>query len=97
MVVVNDPAKPATWDNVKKVLEIKFKGDKWTDNQARALRNESVKNKVDRVDESDCSCELEEEERQRETKRNIKQFSDNLLKYMKLIPFGPGRRVPMIP
>lgn len=95
MVVLNDGSKPATWDNVKKVLEVKFAGDDWTRNQAKALSRGRVSAKVERVDEADCNCDFEDELRRQETARNLKKFSDNLLKYMQFMPPIGGRRLPI--
>jgi hypothetical protein len=93
MVVLNNPAAPATWDNVKKVLEVKFKGDKFTDNQFRALEHEKVRSKVERVDEADCRCdEREEEERERQNERikdAIKKGGETMKKLLPLLPL-PG-------
>lgn len=89
MVVLNNPAKEANWDNVQKVLEIKFNGDDWTKNQRDALENSKIASKVERVDEADCFCDLEEEARSQKINDVIKKFSDNLLKYMQFMPWGP--------
>jgi hypothetical protein len=91
MVVVKDQAKPAEWENVHKVLEIKFEGDDWTKNQKNALRNPEIDAKVERVDEDDCGCDVEEE---RESARTAEKYSESIENsgelLRKMLPFfGP--------
>jgi hypothetical protein len=94
MVVLKDSSKQADWDNVHKVLEIKFKGDDWTTNQKSARENTKIAAKVERVDEEDCFCDIEEEARRKKIDNIIKQFSDNLLKYLQMMPWGPKGGIP---
>jgi hypothetical protein len=80
---------------VKKVLEVKFKGDDFTANQRKALRDREVIAKVERVEEADCRCdEREEEERERrneQIKDALKKSGENMKKLLPLLPL-PGPR-----
>ncbi len=87
MAVVKNPNLPATWDNIEKIVEIKFAGDTPTPNQSRALENGEVNSKVQIVKEEDCACGLEKEQRDREINRLIEKFGENL---KNLLPFFPG-------
>jgi len=58
VVIVNDPAKPPTQDNIKKVVEIKFPSDEVRDNQMVAYqRIAGDKNKVVLLKSEECNCE----------------------------------------
>jgi hypothetical protein len=88
MVTVKNKAAPATWDNIDKIVEVKFAGDDWTKNQRMALQNPEVKGKTLRVDEADCYCGLEENARRRELNEIIKKIGESMDKAAPL--FTPG-------
>jgi hypothetical protein len=88
MVTVKNKALPATWDNIDKIVEVKFAGDDWTKNQNIAREKPAVKQKLLRVDEADCYCDLDENARRRETNEVIKKIGESMNKAAPL--FGPG-------
>ncbi|NHZ37797.1 DUF4150 domain-containing protein [Massilia rubra] len=87
MVTLKNGSLPATWDNVDKIVEIKFAGDDWTPNQSKAMKNLEVNGKLVRIDESDCACDLEENEQRRENNKVIKEIGESMKKASGL--FGP--------
>jgi hypothetical protein len=57
VVIVKDPAKPPTQENIKKIVEIKFPPDKRTLTQKRAYgRIAGDENKVEFLGPQDCNC-----------------------------------------
>jgi uncharacterized protein DUF4150 len=56
LVFLENPALSATWDNVRKVIEVKFEGDDWTSNQQNANADDDD-DKIAVVHEADCGCE----------------------------------------
>ena len=56
--VLKDAAKPASFENVKSFVEVKFKGDTLTKNQELAKERLGSKNaeKHQEIKESDCAC-----------------------------------------
>jgi hypothetical protein len=54
-----------------------------------ALESDEVEAKVKIVNEEDCACGLEQEQRQRELNRLIEKFGEGL---KKAAPFLPGGR-----
>ncbi|NHZ38963.1 DUF4150 domain-containing protein [Massilia aquatica] len=87
MVTVKNASLPATWDNVDKIVEIKFAGDDWTENQLEARKSSAVEDKLIRVDEADCACDLEENEQRRKNNKLAKEIGESLKKAS--ILFGP--------
>lgn len=95
MAVVNNPSLPATWDNIDKIVEIKFAGDTPTKNQREALRDEEVQKKVLIVNEEDCACGQEQEQQKREVNRIIEKIGESMRKAAPL--FGPPGGVGGLP
>ena len=61
VVIVKDPTKPPTQDNIKKVVEIKFPGDAIRGNQMFDYeRIAGDKNKAVRIGPKECDCALQE-------------------------------------
>ncbi len=61
VVIVNDPTKPPTQDNIKQVVEIKFPPDKMDEKQARAyIRIAGDDNKLVEMGPGDCDCDQPE-------------------------------------
>jgi len=87
MVTLKNGSLPASWDNVDKIVEVKFAGDKWTPNQDAARQNRSVKSKLLRVDEEDCHCGDADRESQRKTNKVIRDIGESMKKAAPL--FGP--------
>jgi hypothetical protein len=54
--LLKDASKKADFSNVKKFIEIKFKGDKATPNQTLAKKRLGNSGKYQEINESDCSC-----------------------------------------
>ena len=88
MVTVKNKALPATWNNIDKIVEVKFAGDKWTKNQDIARRKPAIEDKLLRVDEEDCYCGLDDNARKRELNEVIKKIGESMNKAAPL--FGPG-------
>ncbi len=62
MIVLWDKYLSADLDNVRYILEVKFNGDTFTENQKKALRtNAWMKGKLLLVEEKDCACKNSEE------------------------------------
>lgn len=54
--VLKDASKPANFSNVKKFVEVKFKGDTATKNQQLAKKRLGNSGKYQELNESDCAC-----------------------------------------
>jgi type VI secretion system secreted protein VgrG len=64
IVIVKDPSKPPTQDNIKRVIEMKFPGDKQPDDQMQEYRKIAGDGaRVDVMTLDDCNCGNEEPER----------------------------------
>lgn len=71
VIIVNDPTKPPTQDNIKQVVEIKFPPDKMSPKQEKAYRDiAGSKNKLVETGPDDCGCGEEEQEQTEESKAN---------------------------
>jgi Domain of unknown function (DUF4150) len=94
MVTLKNGNLPAYMGNVDKIVEVKFNGDDWTKNQDKARRNPIVEEKLLRVDEADCACDAEENERRRKTNEAIKKAAEGIEKILPFLPGGRGGRLP---
>lgn len=57
VVIVNDPLKPPTQDNIKQVVEIKFPPDGWkTDQETDYARIAGGRSKLEKLEPDDCDC-----------------------------------------
>ncbi|MFN3416624.1 MAG: VRR-NUC domain-containing protein [Caldimonas sp.] len=57
VVIVKDPAKPPTQDNIKQVVEIKFPPDTWSKEQkADYERIAGAPHKLEKLEPADCDC-----------------------------------------
>lgn len=58
VIIVKDPSKPPHQDNIDRVVEMKFKGDKWGDRQKDAYERISGENNELKLMEEggDCTC-----------------------------------------
>src|SRR5262249_53747486 len=65
VVLVKDPTKPPTQDNIKKIIEIKFPGDRWRPGQEKAYERIAGGVPIDRWTPDTCGCKDEEKERER--------------------------------
>lgn len=63
LVIVNDPSKPPTQDNIRQVVEIKFPPDHWSrdqkDDYAVIAGGED---KLAKLEPDDCSCDRDDPE-----------------------------------
>lgn len=57
VVIVKDPSKPPTQDNIKQVVEIKFDNDDWGEFQAVSYETISGEDKLALLTPKDCSCD----------------------------------------
>ncbi|MCK9736605.1 MULTISPECIES: VRR-NUC domain-containing protein [Pseudomonas] len=61
VVIVNDPTKPPTQDNIKQVVEIKFPPDSWSkEQQTDYERIAGGAEKLEKLEPSDCDCNQSE-------------------------------------
>ncbi|PBQ13745.1 hypothetical protein CCL09_23290 [Pseudomonas congelans] len=61
VVIVNDPTKPPTQDNIKQVVEIKFPPDKMDERQELAyIRIAGDETKLVEMGPGDCDCNQSE-------------------------------------
>lgn len=56
VIIVKDPAKPPTQDNIKQVVEIKFADDVWGAGQERAYRAIAGPDKLAELTPDRCKC-----------------------------------------
>jgi hypothetical protein len=58
VVIVNDPTKPPTQDNIKQVVEIKFPPDSWNKRQKDDYELiAGGSSKLEKLEPSDCDCD----------------------------------------
>ncbi|ARU88544.1 VRR-NUC domain-containing protein [Pseudomonas sp. M30-35] len=63
VVIVNDPQKPPTQDNIKQVIEMKFPPDQPDNKQAKAYgKIAGNKNKVVEMKSTECDCSQENQQ-----------------------------------
>jgi len=63
VVIVKDPSKPPTQDNIKQVVEMKFPPDQRNENQAKAYgKIAGDENKVVEMQSTDCDCSQENQQ-----------------------------------
>jgi hypothetical protein len=61
VVIVNDPTKAPTQDNIKQVVEIKFPPDNWGQRQQNDYeRIAGAPNKLEKIGPDDCDCDKPE-------------------------------------
>lgn len=56
-MIVKDPTKPPTQDNIKQVVEIKFDDDVWGREQAESYERISGRGKLVELTPVKCSCD----------------------------------------
>jgi hypothetical protein len=63
VVIVNDPARPPTQDNIKQIVEMKFPPDKLTERQQKAYEKiAGSPDKLETLQPSQCECDAPEPE-----------------------------------
>ncbi len=60
VVIVKDPLKPPTQDNIKQIVEMKFPPDALSGEQEAAYREIGGKGKLTQLKPSDCDCDSSE-------------------------------------
>lgn len=98
VVIVIDPSKPPTQDNIKQVVEIKFDGDPWGKLQARDYERISGEDKLALLTPAMCSCD--DPARKKKTKDfKAEELKDELKGLVDIIANkgGRGGRRPGLP
>lgn len=90
VVIVKDPSKPPTQDNIKQVVEIKFDGDKWGEFQEADYETISGRGKLAELTPGDCSCDDPDRKKRSQLLKNT-QVKDELLHALDALA-GGGRR-----
>lgn len=89
VVIVKDPTKPPTQDNIKQVVEIKFDDDPWGEFQAQDYETISGEDKLALLTPGHCSCD--DPDRKRRTDQLKKdELMDELSGIVENL--GSGRR-----
>jgi len=70
VVIVKDPLKPPTQDNIKQVVEIKFDGDSWGVRQAEDYETISGKGKLAELTPGKCACDDPDRKKKTENIKN---------------------------
>ncbi len=60
VVIVKDPLKPPTQDNIKQIVEMKFPPDTLSEEQEDAYRKIGGKGKLTQLQPTDCDCDSSE-------------------------------------
>ena len=97
VVIVNDPTKPPTQDNIKQVVEIKFDNDKWGFGQENAYRTISGPGKLATLTPEDCSCNDPDRKKKTENLKNEVLKEDVLEAIDALAKRGRGGRRTKLP
>ena len=90
VVIVKDPSRPPTQDNIKQVVEIKFDGDPWGARQAEDYETISGEDKLAFLTPTMCGCD-DPERKKRTEDLKTEELKDEL-KGMLDIAGGRGRR-----
>ncbi|PTT84671.1 hypothetical protein DBR42_14860 [Pelomonas sp. HMWF004] len=88
--LLNNENLPISYNNTNSLVELKFAGDDWTNNQGQARQSPLVKEKLIRLQAEDlaATCEAPKQERQREMNRVIEKIGESMNKAAPL--FTPG-------
>lgn len=97
VVIVKDPQKPPTQDNIKQVIEIKFPNDDWGPRQEADYRTIAGPGKLAVLTPKECACD--DPERKRRTKQaENNEIKDDLLEALDAFANkGRGGRRPRLP
>ena len=99
VVIVKDPFKPPTQDNIKQVVEIKFDGDPWGEGQEAAYRSISGPGKLVELTPAKCSCD-DPDRKKRTEDLKTEELVDELKGMVDIIANKGGRgagRCPRLP
>lgn len=100
VVIVKDPFKPPTQDNIKQVVEIKFEGDPWGKLQARDYEIISGRGKLAELTPATCSCD-DPDRKKKTDELKTRELVDEVKGMVDLIAdktgHGAGRRRPRLP
>jgi hypothetical protein len=76
VVIVKDPTKPPTQDNIKQVVEIKFEKDPWGEGQARDYEKISGRGKLVELTPKECSCDDPDRKKTSDELRNQEMMAE---------------------
>lgn len=94
VVIVKDPTKPPTQDNIKQVVEIKFDGDQWGNLQADSYEIIAGRGKLVELTPEKCGCDDPDRKKKYEELRNAERMQE-LMNTLEGIGGGRrGRRAP---
>ncbi|MGX9731007.1 VRR-NUC domain-containing protein [Janthinobacterium sp. TB1-E2] len=98
VVIVKDPTKPPTHDNIKQVVEIKFDGDPWGSLQAESYEIISGEDKLALLTPTMCSCD-DPDRKKRTEDLKAEELKDELKGMLDIIANkgGRGGRRPRLP
>ena len=100
VVIVKDPFKPPTHDNIKQVVEIKFDGDPWGEGQEAAYRLIAGPGKLVELTPKKCACD-DPDRKKRTDDLKTEELVDELKGMVDIIAdktgHGSGRRRPRLP
>ena len=78
VVIVKDPTKPPTQDNIKQVVEIKFENDPWGEFQAKDYETISGEDKLALLTPKMCSCDDPDRKKTSDELRNQEMMAELL-------------------
>jgi hypothetical protein len=78
VVIVKDPTKPPTQDNIKQVVEIKFDNDNWGVDQADDYETISGEDKLAELTPKKCSCDDPDRKKTSDELRNQEMMAELL-------------------
>lgn len=98
VVIVKDPTRPPTQDNIKQVVEIKFDGDDWGPRQEADYRTISGPGKLAVLTPKDCACDDPDRKKKTE-KLKAEELKDELKGMLDIVgnKGGRGGRRPRLP
>ncbi len=98
VVIVKDPSKPPTQDNIKQVVEIKFDGDPWGSLQAESYELISGEDKLALLTPTICSCD-DPDRKKRTEDLKAEELKDELKGMLDIVANkgGRGGRRPRLP
>jgi type VI secretion system secreted protein VgrG len=76
VIIVKDPSKPPTQDNLEEVIEVKFPGDDFRKGQAQAYRDIAGPAPFEVLTPQRCGCPNRKEEQQEERKLTAEDMAE---------------------
>ena len=98
VVIVKDPSKPPTQDNIKQVVEIKFDNDDWGTLQAQSYQRISGRGKLALLTPTMCNCD-DPDRKKRSEDLNTEELKDEMKGMLDIVgnKGGRGGRRPKLP